>query len=82
MSTNDPRTCSELGVEEMVISQEHRGRTVTLFFPLKALQTCKGPPRVPEEKVNSGEESRLDQYFQTAVWGPQGSAFEETPRRH
>ena len=82
MSTNDLWTCSELRVEEMVISQEHSGRTVTTFFPFKALRTCKEPLRVPEEKVNSGEESSLEQCFQTTVWGPQGSGFEETPRRH
>lgn len=82
MSTNDLWMCSTLEVEGMVLSQEHSERTVTTFFPFEALQTCEGLLGVPEEKVNSREGSSLKQCFQTAVWGPQGSGFEETLRKH
>lgn len=65
----------------MVVSQEeHSRRTVTTIFLFKALQTCKGPLEIPKEKVNSREESSLEESFQTTVWGAQGSGFEETPR--
>lgn len=57
------------------------GELLTTFFPFKALQRCKGPLSIPKEKVNSGEESSLEQCFQTTVLGSQGSGFEETSGR-
>lgn len=69
MTTDDLWTCSEFGGEEVVVRQEHSGRMVTTFFSLKALPTGKRPLRVPEEKGNSREKSRLEQCFQASVWG-------------
>lgn len=57
------------------------GEPLTTFFPFRASQRCKGPLSIPEEKVNSGEESSSEQYFQTTVLGSQGSGLEETSRR-
>lgn len=61
------------GSGEMVISQEeHSKRAVTIIFLFKALQTCKGPLKIPRGKVNSREESSLEECFQTTAWGAQG----------
>jgi len=62
----------------MVMSREDSNNV----FPFEALRTCKGPLQLPMEKVDSREASSSEQYIHITVWGPQGSGFEETPRRH
>lgn len=45
MSTNDPWTCSELGVEEMVISQEHSISNIFAFRSIVNMQTASQSTR-------------------------------------
>lgn len=55
MSTNGPWTCSELGVEEMVISQEHSISNIFVFRSIvnmqKAFQSTRGKGKQQGKKV-------------------------------